>query len=234
MNIYEKLMNARVALKAAGMKQSGNNSYAGYTYFDLADMLPQITAIEAEYKMLSVVRFGEELATLTIYNTEVPDENIEFSSPMSTANLKGCHEVQNLGAVETYIRRYLYLVAYEIVECEVLDKVQGKPDALGEAKTSGNGKPIDSTPSRRATAPHSASNVGHTSYHVLQMTGEEAHSLKVKSGKRLDELTDEQLQRFAEAATSDRYKAAAELLLKERKEEDAYFETLVSEEDLPF
>lgn len=81
---------------------------------------------------------------------------------------------------------------------------------------------------------HGASNVGHTSYHALQMTGEEAHSLKVKSGKRLDELTDEQLQRFAEAATSDRYKAAAEFLLKERKEEDAYFETLVPEEDLPF
>lgn len=109
-------------------------------------------------------------------------------------------------------------------------------DRITKLRISGDGNTIfeygygGQTP--RKTVP--ASNVEHTSYHALQMTGGEAHSLKVKSGKRLDELTDEQLQRFAEAATSDRYKAAAEFLLKERKEEDAYFETLVPEEDLPF
>lgn len=231
MNIYEKLMNARVALKAAGMKQSGNNSYAGYTYFDLADMLPQITAIEAEYKMLSVVRFGEELATLTIYNTEAPDENIEFSSPMSTANLKGCHEVQNLGAVETYIRRYLYLVAYEIVECEVLDKVQGKPDALGEAKTSGNGKPIDSTPSRRATAPHSASQ--------RDMTLEEALNRTSTKGKRYVELRDDELEYIvASDRAGEDSKRAAALVLNDRKKSKDDFEDLMpldyEDGDLPF
>jgi hypothetical protein len=41
---------------------------------------------------------------------------------MSTASLKGCHEVQNLGAVETYIRRYLYQTAFEIVEADELNK----------------------------------------------------------------------------------------------------------------
>ena len=40
---------------------------------------------------------------------------------MSTASLKGCHEVQNLGAVESYVRRYLYLTAFEIVESDCLD-----------------------------------------------------------------------------------------------------------------
>ena len=40
---------------------------------------------------------------------------------MSSASLKGCHEVQNLGAVETYIKRYLYQNCFEIVEGDALD-----------------------------------------------------------------------------------------------------------------
>lgn len=231
MNIYEKIMNARVALKAAGMKQSGNNTYAGYTYFDLTDMLPKITAIEAEYKMLSVVRFGEELATLTVYNTEAPEEHIEFSSPMSTANLKGCHEVQNLGAVETYIRRYLYLVAYEIVECEVLDKVQGKPGTLGEPKASGSGKPVDPTPSRRATASHSASQ--------RDMTLEEALNRTTTKGKRYVELRDDELEYIVSSdRAGDDSKRAAALVLNDRKKSKDDFEDLMpldyEDGDLPF
>jgi hypothetical protein len=40
---------------------------------------------------------------------------------MSSAALKGCHEVQNLGAVQTYLRRYLWVAALEIVEHDALD-----------------------------------------------------------------------------------------------------------------
>jgi hypothetical protein len=40
---------------------------------------------------------------------------------MSSASLKGGQEVQNLGAVETYIKRYLYQNCFEIVEGDSLD-----------------------------------------------------------------------------------------------------------------
>ena len=127
-NIYQKLAKARAELKAKNIKASGSNKYAGYSYFDLSDILPVITELELQNGILSVVRYNDSLATLTVYNAENPEEHIEFSSPMSTAELKGCHAVQNLGAVETYVRRYLYLAAYEIVESDSLDKTQGKPD----------------------------------------------------------------------------------------------------------
>jgi hypothetical protein len=45
---------------------------------------------------------------------------------MSSAQLKGCHEVQNLGAVQTYLRRYLWTMAFEICEHDSLDAVTGK------------------------------------------------------------------------------------------------------------
>jgi hypothetical protein len=44
---------------------------------------------------------------------------------MKEANLKGCHAIQNLGAVETYTRRYLWVTALEIVEHDVLDATTG-------------------------------------------------------------------------------------------------------------
>tara|TARA_R110000868_G_scaffold357179_2_gene618622 strand:- start:117 stop:464 length:348 start_codon:yes stop_codon:yes gene_type:complete len=45
---------------------------------------------------------------------------------MSTAQLKGCHEVQNLGAVLSYIRRYLWVTALEILEHDALDSTSGQ------------------------------------------------------------------------------------------------------------
>jgi hypothetical protein len=45
---------------------------------------------------------------------------------MGSAALKGCHEVQNIGAVETYQRRYLWVAALEIVEHDALDATTGK------------------------------------------------------------------------------------------------------------
>ena len=46
---------------------------------------------------------------------------VVVTSPMVEANLKGAHAIQNLGAVETYQRRYLWMTAMEIVEHDALD-----------------------------------------------------------------------------------------------------------------
>jgi hypothetical protein len=51
--------------------------------------------------------------------------SIMFTSPMSSAALKGCHDVQNLGAVISYLRRYLWVNAFEIVEHDALDATTG-------------------------------------------------------------------------------------------------------------
>jgi hypothetical protein len=66
------------------------------------------------------------MAYLTIYDTDGGDSNfVTFTSPMSSAALKGCHDVQNLGAVQTYLRRYLWTNAFEIVEHDALDATMG-------------------------------------------------------------------------------------------------------------
>jgi len=137
MNIYEKINKVRIQFQEKGIKMGGNNKFAGYNYYELADILPTINTLCAEIGLINIISFGTDLATMTIIDTEKLDQ-VLVTSPMSTANLKGCHEVQNLGAVETYIRRYLYQTAYEIIESDALnatngsDKAEKKPDKFDQ------------------------------------------------------------------------------------------------------
>jgi hypothetical protein len=128
MNIYEKLQTCRVELQKMNLKKSGENKFAGYDYFELCDFLPQVNELFLKYKLFSQVSFTSDIATLTIVDAEKPEDTIIFTSPMASATLKGCHDIQNLGAVESYQRRYLYLTALEIVESDALEPTTGKDD----------------------------------------------------------------------------------------------------------
>lgn len=120
-NVYQKLNAARAAFHQSKLEKSGHNKFAGYTYFELSDFVTVALKVFNDNGLCSVIRFGKDLATMQIVNTEQPGEIIEITSPMSTANLKGCHEVQQLGAVQSYLRRYLWVAALEIIEHDGID-----------------------------------------------------------------------------------------------------------------
>ena len=121
MNVYQKLNLAREKFHSAEIKKSGHNKFANYYYFELADFVVLALKIFKEVGLTSVIRFETDIATMEIVNNEKPEDRIYITSPMSEASLKGCHPVQNLGAVETYVRRYLWVTALEIVEHDGLD-----------------------------------------------------------------------------------------------------------------
>jgi hypothetical protein len=126
MSVYKKLQDARLLLQNTKLSKSGKNKFAGYEYFELGDFLPSIQAICQKVGLCGVVSFNPDMAYLTIYDTDGGDNNfVTFTSPMSSAALKGCHDVQNLGAVQTYLRRYLWTNAFEIVEHDALDATTG-------------------------------------------------------------------------------------------------------------
>lgn len=130
MTVFEKLNEARLRFQNAGIQKSGKNAYAGYSYYELSDILPEINKLANELKFCCVVNFTPDLATLDFCDLE-GDGRITFKSPMSTASLKGGQEVQNLGAVETYIKRYLYQNCFEIVENDELDGTMNPAEKTG-------------------------------------------------------------------------------------------------------
>jgi len=125
MTIFEKLNAARNAFHSVSLKKSGENKFSGYKYFELGDILPTALKVMSEQGLCAVISFDASIATMTIHDG---DHTIVFTSPMGSAALKGCHEVQNIGAVETYQRRYLWVSALEIIEQDGIEAVTGKPD----------------------------------------------------------------------------------------------------------
>ena len=125
MNVYQKLNEARNLFHQAPLKKSGHNKFAGYSYFELGDFVVPALEIFKQVGLTSIISFKQDEAMMQIINTDKPDEVVTITTPMSEAHLKGCHPVQNLGAVQTYIRRYLWVAAMEIVEHDALDSTTG-------------------------------------------------------------------------------------------------------------
>lgn len=128
MTIFEKIQTVRVELKKRELKMTGRNKYAEYDYFELNDFLTPLNELMSQYKMTAIPSFSKEVAKLTAINFEKPEETYTIESPMGTAMLKGCHEVQNIGAVETYQRRYLYQAMFDIAESDAINGTQGKSE----------------------------------------------------------------------------------------------------------
>jgi hypothetical protein len=124
MTVYAKLQQARVKLQGRKLTKSGKNKFAGYEYFELGDFLPSVQEICNEVGLCGVISFTDGMAYLNIYDTTSSD-CIVFSSPMGSIELKGSHNIQNLGAVQTYLRRYMWMAAFEIVEHDALDATTG-------------------------------------------------------------------------------------------------------------
>jgi hypothetical protein len=126
MKVFKKLQQARVNLINTPLKKSGKNKFAGFEYFELGDFVPCINKIFNDIGLCGVVHFTSDCAILTIYDTE-DGNSIEFRSPMVYAeNAKG-QAIQSLGATHTYMRRYLWLMAMEIVENDVVDAGEQPP-----------------------------------------------------------------------------------------------------------
>ena len=130
LNLYSKLQKVRVELQKKKLKKSGVNKFSNYTYFELQDFLPAINELCYENGLSTIFNFNEDYAQLIIVNTEDLSENETFSTPVQIATLKSAAAMQNIGATQSYARRYLYIMAFEIAENDLIDA--GNVDAEAE------------------------------------------------------------------------------------------------------
>ena len=136
MKVYQKLNAARKQFHTLQLKKTGLNKFAGYSYFELGDFLIPALNVFEQNGLCAFISFGKDLATMQIVCADT-GESIAITSPMAEAQLKGCHPIQNLGAVETYTRRYLWVSALEIVEHDALDSSKPIEPGLKEVKKQG-------------------------------------------------------------------------------------------------
>jgi len=134
MTIYEKINILRKRIKDANLKKTGENKLAGFTYYELADFLPQTIDLENEIGLISMFTLRDnESADLVVCDT-TSDAQVVFTVRVREANMKGVLEIQKAGAENTYAKRYAYLNYLNLTEADqVDDKDQSK--VIDEKKT---------------------------------------------------------------------------------------------------
>jgi len=120
-NIYAKM--ASVKTKLLGIKKGGKNDFSHYNYFELGDILPVLTPALEEERLYMKTQFSatEQIAKLIIIDIDEPENQIDFEIRFAECALKGAHEIQNLGAAQTYTRRYLIMTAFDVAEADIVD-----------------------------------------------------------------------------------------------------------------
>ena len=132
LNIYEKIQKVKLELSKCSLKKSGINKFAGYKYYELGDFLPVIVQLCQENGLFTKIEFSDQEASLIILDTDsknaITKEDgskefvaVKYTSPMRTLEMKGANAIQALGGVQTYLRRYLYMNAFDIVEADMWD-----------------------------------------------------------------------------------------------------------------
>jgi hypothetical protein len=125
MSVYKKLQEARAMLHNTNLEKSGENKFARFKYFELGDFIPKVTEIFNKIGLCGVVSFTPDMASLTVHDVD-SDGTVVFTSPLIYASVEKTQPIQNLGSTHTYYRRYLWLMAMDIVENDVVDSVEQK------------------------------------------------------------------------------------------------------------
>lgn len=139
MNVYQKLQFARQMFLESGVKKSGINPNLEFTYFELKDIIPTATKIFSLVGLVGIARFGADTAYFDIVDTDHPENNTTVYAPftqimpiISNSGKKVTNEMQALGSSITYMRRYLWLIAMDIIEADEIDGTLGMPETPKE------------------------------------------------------------------------------------------------------
>lgn len=153
-NAIKRLQWVRNEVAHTALKKTGHNTFSKYDYFQLQDFMPQAT--EAFFKaglapVFSITRSPgmlegtiDETASLVIYNVDDRTDYVSFVTPTAEATNSN-NPIQNLGSKQTYLRRYLYMMALDLSETDIIDASAGGPEDA--AKKTQQAKPAQRKPS---------------------------------------------------------------------------------------
>ena len=111
MNVWQKLLAARIEFLRRGVTKSGVNLHAEFKYFELEDIVPVAIKIFSNFNCIFLTSFPDGKAVGRFINLDNLDEQVvvEFTTRSIAEPSKfRMNEVQSLGAEITYMRRYLY------------------------------------------------------------------------------------------------------------------------------
>ena len=155
MSLLEKIAEARVRLGQAELDKTGYNPHAGFKYFQLDDFMPEARKICRELRFLPIESFEAGRAVMTVRDFDDPSAIVQFECPAEKPNIPGTNATQVIGGMITYLRRYLWMMLFEITENDEFDAEQGKDEpakpqtARKSTKPASQAAPKDERPAEK-------------------------------------------------------------------------------------
>ena len=150
LNIYQKLLLVRDEFAREEVKKSGKNFQLSSTFYELKDIVPVARPIFTKYRLLPLTTVASGKATMIVVDVDSPDERFVFELDVQTyEGNKAVTPPQAYGAVVTYYRRYLYMIALDIVEADYLDGNLIPPSVDNPTTTTPS--PVDAEPTKSLT-----------------------------------------------------------------------------------
>lgn len=114
----KKLLQARVLLQKKKIKKTGFNQYTKQKYFELSDFLPLANEIFDSLGLYPHFTLYKDSAKITFTDLDT-NEKVQYTIPsQSTVGAN----MQTIGGIITYSKRYLYMNALEIAESDALEQ----------------------------------------------------------------------------------------------------------------
>ena len=112
--------------------------WIGRDKVDMPTETVEVTTTDSEGNTITTKTTKEnfqyaEFAHLVIYDVESQD-TMEFTKETANCSLSGAQPIQNLGSKTTYMKRYMYMDAFEIVENDKIEEETGAPVPKVEKK----------------------------------------------------------------------------------------------------
>jgi len=158
--LNDSIITIRVELQNSKLKKSGYNKFGGFDYFELSDFLPKLNELMLREKMNDIFTIETDInetmvAKLTLIKSEetqeyrIPfklfdtpltfkkDRNGDYmeDSEGNYIQVPSMQDIQYLGALNTYYKRYLYLNAFGITDGEVIDAMDNTEVEKKKSKT---------------------------------------------------------------------------------------------------
>lgn len=130
LNLNESIIKIRVELQNSKIKKSGKNKYAGFEYYELGDFLPKLNELMLEENINDLFTIENDEVKLILMKDEEKQEYKMpfriFETPLTKDGKQSMQDIQYLGALNTYYKRYLYLNAFGITDGEVIDSMNSE------------------------------------------------------------------------------------------------------------
>lgn len=123
--LNQSIITIRCKLQESNLKKSGVNKFQGFNYFELSDFLPTLNKLMMEEGVNDLFTIEDGYSTLKLMKGE--EVNIykipffKFDTPLNGKGAPSMQDIQYLGGLNTYYKRYLYINAFGITDGDIID-----------------------------------------------------------------------------------------------------------------